>query len=269
MGTKRVILTISCGAAALLAACGAAQPEPTATLAPTSTPRPTETATPTPTDTPTPTETPTATPDLSATAVAEEEAAFRAKAEEVGAELEAVGLSADQGSLAWVSNSPVELTLQTYSTHYWAPLAEGEFFSDFVLKADVTWESTSGLAICGFWLRAQGLHEDSEYYVFQTLRLSGLPAWDVELWEYNRWKATVSPGGKLITSPHIDQDQGSTNTYLFVAEGNLLTVYANGHRLGRVTLTSLHKGLLAYYIWSESGETTCTFDNAWIWDLSE
>lgn len=162
-----------------------------------------------------------------------------------------------------------EITLTSYSTHDWIPLASGQFFSDFILRADITWESASGLAICGFWFRAQSDDEDAEHFMFQTIRLSGLPSWDVEYWKFNEWQATVSPGGRVITTPHIDQDQGSTNTFILAAEGNELTVYANGHRLGKATILKIREGLMTFYPWQESGETTCTFENAWIWDLSK
>ena len=245
------------------------------TLMPTDIPLPTEPPTPLPTATPLPTPTPTSvptstvTPDFAATAAVEATQAVAMAIEEIDAELQTIGHSTDTGSLAWISENPAEINITTYNTHYWLTLASGQNFSDFILKADVTWESTSGLAICGFWFRAQSEDENAEHFKFLTIRLSGLPAWDVEYWKYNEWQATVSPGGQIITTPHLNQEQGSTNTFILVAEGNVLTAYANGNRLGQATILKLREGLIAFYTWQESGETTCTFDNAWLWDLSE
>jgi len=242
-------------------------PPPTETLAPTDTPEPTPTNTPEPTDTPVPTNTPT--PDYTATAVAEEAAFMAAKEIEIKATLETLGLDPEVGHLAWVSEQPLWLNLANYSTHNWETLGNEEVFSDFVLQTDVTWESTGGLAICGVWLRAESYEEASAHYEFLTIRLSGLPLWDLEYWKYEQLQAVLSPGGVSNKSVYIDQEQGATNTYIFVAQGNLLQAYANGHRLGQMTISSLDKGLLAAYILQESGETTCVFDNAWVWDLAE
>jgi hypothetical protein len=257
----------------LLTACGAPQPTSTPTSMPTETPLPTKTPIPTETATPMPTSTPTltrtATPDLTGTAAVVASQTIAAVIEEIDVELQDIGYSTEEGSLAWVSEAPEEITITSYNSHDWIPLASGQDFSDFVLKADVTWDSTGGLATCGFWFRAQSDDENAEHYKFQAIRLSGFPGWDVEYWKYNGWVSTISPGGRVLTSPHIDQDQGSTNTYILVAEGNTLTVYANGNRLGQVTISTLREGLLTFYTWQESGETTCTFDNVWVWDLSE
>ena len=259
----------------LMAGCaaGESQPTPTVEPPPTNTPLPTHTVPPTLTPTPEPTSTPTpthtSTPDLTATAAVEATQTIAAVIEEIDVELQDIGYSTEEGSLAWVSEGPEEITITSYDSHDWIALAAGRNFSDFVLKADVTWESTGGLAVCGFWFRGESDHEDAPHYKFLTIRFSGLPLWDVEYWKYNAWVSTISPGGRTISSPHIDQDQGSTNTYILAAEGSLLTVYANGHRLGQVTISTLKEGVITYYTWQESGETTCTFDNAWVWDLSE
>jgi hypothetical protein len=253
--------------------CTSAESQPSPTVEPPPTDKPLPTAAPTQTPTPMPTATPeptsTPTPDLTATAEVEATQAMAAVIEEIGAELEAIGYSASEGSLAWVSGGPQEINITAYNTHDWIPVASGQIFSDFIFKADVTWESTGGFVTCGFWFRGESEDENAPHYKFQTIRLSGLPSWDVEYWKFNDWKATLSPGGRIIESPHIDQDQGSTNSYILVAEGNLLTVYANGHRLGQVTITTLSEGIIAYYTWQDSGETSCIFDNAWVWDLSE
>ncbi len=234
-------------------------------------PPPTATDLPTPTDTPAPTETPaptaTPTPDLAATVAFEATQAMDALLEKIDADLQAVNLSTDQGSLAWLGAGPSEITLDTYNTHWWIPLGDDTAFSDFVLRADLTWESTSGLATCGFWFRGQSSDKDSEHYVFEALRLSGLPAWSVEYWKYNYVQSHLT--GNPRTSPEINQDQGSTNAYLFIAQGNLLSIYVNGESLGAVTINRLTEGILAFYASQEFGETTCSFDNAWVWDLSE
>jgi hypothetical protein len=269
----------------LLAACSPVRPvepsarevtveiQPTKTLPPPTEPPPTDTPEPTATLTPDPTSTPeptsTATPDLVATRVAEQAAERDALEADIKAELAELNLDPERGRLAWMNDEPIVIHSDTYNSEANKPIGDGAEFSDFVLKADLTWESSGGLVICGFWLRGGSYDQSAAHYLFQTIRLSGLPSWDVEYWKYKEWVSTVSPGGQVQSTQHIDQGQGATNTYLFVAEGPLLTIYANGNRLGRMTLSTLSEGVLGSYLWQESGETTCTWENIWIWDLTE
>jgi hypothetical protein len=96
---------------------------------------------------------------------------------------------------------------------------------------------------------------------------AGLPAWSINYGQYNRIQSSLTGGAK--TSPEIYLESMSTNEYLFVAERNLLSIYVNRESLGSVTINRLSDGYVTYYIRQESGNTTCIFDNAWIWDLTE
>jgi hypothetical protein len=268
MKYKSALLQISVGIAILLLpACASAETTPTASPIKTETSLPTDTSAPMPTSTPTPTL--TATPDFAATAAIQATEAIADVVKQIDEELLTIGYSTDRGSLGWVNEGPEEITIRNFNSHEWITLSSGQSFSDFVLKADVTWESTSGLATCGFWFRADGDDEDAEHYKFQAIRLSGLPVWDVEYWQFNEWQGTITPGGRVVSTAHLNQEQGSTNTFLLAAEGSLFTAYANGQKLGQVTVNTLRDGLVTFYAWQESGDTTCTFDNAWLWDLSE
>jgi hypothetical protein len=241
------------------------QPSDTPTTAPTETPVPTET--PLPTETPTPTPTLTATPDATATAAFEATQAAAALIEEIKAELQTSGFSAEGGNLAYHTTIPVTMRLDGYSTHRWIPLAEGQMFKDFALRADVTWESTSGFVTCGFWFRGVSDDKDAEHNTFEAVRLSGLPAWSVFYWKFNRIRSSLT--GNWRVSPEIRQDQGSTNEYMFIMEGTTLKIYVNGESLGGVTITRPEEGIVAFYISQESGETSCTFDNVWLWEMGD
>ncbi len=238
-------------------------PSDTPTPAPTDTPEPT--ATPPPTSTLTPTPTQTATPDAAATAAFEATQAAEVLIENIEAELLAAGFDPQGGSLAYHSTMPVTMRLDSYRTHRWLPLAAGQSFTNFALRADVTWESTSGYALCGFWLRGESLDADAEHVTFEAIRLSGAPLWSVEQWRYNRIESHLV--GNPRSSPEINQEQGSTNQYLFVMQGTTLSIFVNGESLGRATVTRPLEGLVAFYIRQESGETMCSFDNAWVWEL--
>jgi len=243
-------------------------PQPSATPAATNTPEPTSTETPLPTDTPTevPTDTPTSTPDVEAT----EQALATQQAEDIIAnkiapELEKIGLSVDDGYLAWSSTDTETIRISDYNTFDFIPIGDDLEVQDFVLYTDVTWESTGGYAICGLIYRAEPEITEGEYYLFQSIRLSGFPGWDIEFWDGKDFIVNVSGG--VQSNRSIDQGQGSTNSYMLVIEGDKMTVYANGTRLRTQYDKRRAEGLLAYYEWQESGETTCTFANTWVWAL--
>ena len=271
----------------LISACGSSTsppPEPTNTalpptateVPPTDTPAPTDTPVPTdtpiPTDTPepteTPTEVPTETPDLAATAAVEATQKADVLIEEIDAVLQEKGYSTDQGYLGWAQEEPITFRIDSYNTYTWNPFVEDQEFSSFVLRGDITWESTSGLILCGFVFRAEG--EDLQhqpYYIFQTIRLSGWPSWDLEYWKYGQFQS--SPTGGVREDAAIKQGQGSTNEYLLVVDGNTFRGYVNGENLGGATIATLSTGLAGFYAYQESGDTTCTLDNAWLWVLEE
>ena len=249
---------------------------PTATTAPTDTPVPTDTATPeptatpipidTPTATPTETETPTATLDLAATAAFEATEQAAAALEVVLAELETFNLGADSGELVAVDEGPFDIYLDAFNSWTWDPLDSGEVYDNFVFHVDVTWESSSGLAGCGVIFRSDDNLNDGLQYQFKTLRLDGAPLWIVQLYEFGRPIANSTGDAKFNSA--IDQDNGATNSYTFVAEDGLVGIYANGSRLSNVFINSQAEGRFAFFTFQESGKTTCTFENIWIWQLN-
>ncbi|MFQ5616963.1 MAG: hypothetical protein ACE5GO_10970, partial [Anaerolineales bacterium] len=255
-------------------------PEPTSTpvpptqtpLPPTNTPTPEPTETPTliptdtPTETPTPTDTPTATPDLAATAAYESTQAAEAALEKVGKVLAKVNLAQDSGYLAWADEGPIPVISDDYGTMTYIPIDDGVVYETYVLHVDITWDSTGGFAGCGIIFHAEDNLEFGKQYQFFVIRLSGLPAWDVELWNYGDWQSTVT--GRVKVNSAINQENRSTNNYVLVVKKGVTSIYANDTRLSNVII-SLGEGRIAFYAAQESGETICVFENAWVWVLEE
>ena len=96
-------------------------------------------------------------------------------------------------------------------------------------------------------------------------RLSGLPLWDIERYQYGQLKSVLT--GRAKANQAIHEEQGSTNEIILVARGNLITVYANQICLSRVNDSRLSEGALAFVAFQNSGETTCQFDNSWVWEI--
>lgn len=249
-------LLISILALALVTACGAIA-EPTAT--------PTPSITPTPSDTPTPSTTPTNTPDIPATEtrVAERTAAF---IEAYGPGLDIAGFTVNQGELAYSASREVILQLNTnYNTRTWEDINTGEI-GDFVMNVDVTWTTSTGLSGCGIYFHGDGDFAYGKFMGFEFLRLSGAPVFNLLYIDNNRIGSFIAP--RYSSTGHINVTDGATNNFIIVVTHPDVVIYANGERIAGGTLpAAIDSGYLAYNLNQESGDTTCRFNNAWVWEL--
>ncbi len=239
-------------------------PLPTETLVPTatSTPLPTKTPTPTPTDTPTPTATPNKTATMAAKATQTAEAVIKI----IMNDLEPYKISIDQGSLAFYDKDGTTINAEGYNVYYYDNQLTGDLdLANYILKADIGWESTTGLAGCGIIFRSGDDIEKDPQYVFNAMRLSGVPAWDLEYLNNGKFESYVT--NNVRYSYEIDLKQGAVNHYVIVVKGNQMTVYANGKEIGSGQSDTLTHGRFAFKTWQESGKTTCTFSDMWIWEL--
>jgi hypothetical protein len=242
----------------LLAGCSpAATPTPPPPL-------PTATATPAPTSTPTPlpTATPTATPNATATQAARATAQAEEQSAQVKSELEALGIPVDTGSLGFYQAQPQEIVLTEYQQWTYDPLAGDFGAGDFVISTDVTWD-TDAIMTCGFFFRSEDNFEQGAQYLFQFLRLSGLPAWEIAYLKDGKYENSVAGAA----SSAIDQESGATNKIVLAVEGEKFTLYINDERQGSYYDYSKQRldGKFAFSAWQDSGETTCTFENTAVW----
>ncbi len=181
-------------------------------------------------------------------------------------ELAGLGLP-NTGALAWYSVEPSEVLLTKYNETQFIGAAKNLEFANFILKVDVTWNSKSGLAGCGIILRATPPLSTGPQYQFSALRLSGAPAWDMEYWNNGAYVASIT--GEVKYNKVISQSQGATNTYHLLVNKDKLAVIANGTKLGEYTYDKQSKGIIGWFGFQESGETSCVFKNAWIWQLPD
>jgi len=262
---KTRFVSLFCLALFLLAGCGQAAAAATPTAIPTSTPTPTLDPTSTPTLPPTATPTPTATPNATATQAARATAQAEKVSAGVKSELEALGIPVETGSLAYYQLQPqtIELTEHQQALNADFPSGDAVSASDFALSTDITW-NTPGVATCGIMFRSTGGLSRGAEYLFQILRLSGLPAWDIEFLKDGYWKNSPVD---IKTSSAIDQADGATNHVVLVAEGDKFTMYINGVRQGSYYDYSKQRldGNFGFFAWQDSGTSTCTFENTAVW----
>ncbi len=247
--------------AVIMPACqlSAAQPTPTATpLPPTATATATLEPTATPTPLPTETPVPTATPDRTATQAAEDKAMMQR-------ELAEYGLTADTGYLAW-DGYPLPLTVTEYLETSFYKVIDVPV-KDFIIKANVKWDTTSGLAGCSILFRQDGEFETENRYEFIWMRLQGAPAWDIERMEFGKFKRNVT---LQVNYDTILQDKkGASNEMVLKVVGEEFKVWINGKESMTYTDKVIESGTISFASWQETGKTTCTFSDGWLWVMDE
>lgn len=244
--------------------------EPTPSSTSTLEPSPTLTLTTFPTGTPTTTSTPTVTasmtPDKTATAQFVEVQRLDVARDSIQQTMNRIDLKLEEGQVGWAQEFPMAIELSEYDQVVYTDIAEGLIAEDFILKTDITWESTGGFAVCGFVFRLD--FDEVDYYQYGMLRLSGLPAWSIMGYDDGIGQYDISG---VRTSGAIDQAQGSTNQVLLIAKEGRFTLYINDQRIGNFYDHSkrFRDGGFAFVARQESGVTTCTYDSTWIWLLEE
>jgi hypothetical protein len=207
----------------------------------------------------------TATPDLAATVTVEAAQAAADETADIADDLQMYGFSVDQGQLGWKQGSNVTLTMDSYQEEQFELFDQALFAGDFILQTEVTWESKGGLAVCGIILRAEPNLQFGKQYRYQIIRLSGYPAYDIEFFNNGRWVSTL--GGQPSTLRTLNQENGSTNILGLVVQGDRFTPYINGEELKTKIDSRSREGTFAFYGWQDSGFTSCSYNNTWVWVL--
>ncbi len=147
------------------------------------------------------------------------------------AELPQFGVDPNRGHPGWM-HPPVTLETQgndafTYANDYVQVMAR-----DFVVSADITWNTRYGDSGCGFVLRSDGNKENgSQYIVAITRGASGHLVF------------TVMADGEVVNvqdvyanglDPRFEWQNDTTNRLTVVGRGPILSVYTNGTLLGNL-----------------------------------
>jgi hypothetical protein len=182
-------------------------------------------------------------------------------------ELPLYNIDPTQGGPA-LGHPPVTLTLDGAQPVALTTEFRTVIVQDFALAADITPNVQSGSAGCGFALRA-GTGENPIQYVV----IPGPPGSGQILLQ--TWQGGIPLEDETLSFNAADLDPAFTeandaaNRLAVVAQGQTLTLYSNGTRLGEATpATAITEGLVAFLAAGDSQEATCRFDNIWLWLLS-
>ncbi|MBI5946448.1 MAG: hypothetical protein HY864_18960 [Chloroflexi bacterium] len=248
-----LLLVLACGSIpAGVSPTATVPPEPTSTL--TLTPMPTATSTPVP----------TATHNVAATVEAKQTQAASSVLGELDQIIGDSDIPYKEGRLVWEESQPITVGLSGPDGQY-VDVDEKLTASNFILKSDVTWSAT-GIIVCGVILRSEANIEEGKQYQFLYMRLSGLPAWAIEVHEFGWFQNSPT---NVKYSSALNQENNALNQVLLVAQEEQFTVYINGVRQGRFYDYSKQRsdGAFAFLGYQDSGTGSCVFENSWIWEL--
>ncbi|MDX1416043.1 MAG: hypothetical protein R3293_17735 [Candidatus Promineifilaceae bacterium] len=207
----------------------------------------------------------------SAAVAAENAAADAATAEALRPILEEVasyGVDPANGRLAW-EHPP--LTLEV--TDFEDAAQKNQFIltpaRDFVLVADITWNSRFAESGCGYIVRSDGEEENSsQYFVGLTRGAEGhvlfgeMVQGDVELEQVT----DIYANG---IDPLFEWQNDTTNRLAIIGQGQEFTLYSNGTRLGKIVAESgFEEGFVSFVAVNRSGGIKCDFNNAWLWKMN-
>lgn len=152
----------------------------------------------------------------------------------VVAELPQYGLSADSGSLGWL-HDPLTLELTGYHEFTYGNDHMNVTARDFVLAADITWDTQYGGSGCGFMFRSNGDQNEPDQYMVIATRFSG-----------GRVIFSALTDGEIANLHDFyprDVDRSfewqneTTNRLAVVARGHIIEIYTNGVKIGEVDVT--------------------------------
>jgi hypothetical protein len=194
---------------------------------------------------------------------AEAAAATAAAAAPIIAELPTYGVNPSQGVLAWI-HPPVTIDIEGYLQYDYINHFIGTLTSDFVVSSDITWNTGTGLAGCGFVLRSDGNEDAINQYMVIASRGGNGTVFFVKQTNgefFHEDPFSTNP------DPQFEWQNDFTNRLTVVARGNTFTIFTNGTQIGQVTDDTFTRGFVAMVALSESFKTHCEFNNTWLWNL--
>jgi len=196
----------------------------------------------------------------------EQAAATATAAAPIVAELPTYGVDPSEGELAWI-HPPVSMEVEEYLETDYANQYLARLVSDFVISADITWNTQFGLTGCGFVLRSDGDEESFNQYLAIITRGGNGSIAFIKQARGTFFNVQLEKVGSR--DPSFQWHNDTTNRLTVVARGDTFSVYTNGNLVQQFTATEYDRGFVAMVVLSESGRTACEFNNAWLWVLDK
>jgi hypothetical protein len=157
------------------------------------------------------------------------------------AELPSYGLDGSTGKVGWIHN-PLTLDVSGYQQFAYGNDYMNVTAKNFVLAADVTWNTQYGDSGCGFMFRSNGDKQKPNQYMLIATRFAN-----------GRVIFTALSEGELANIHDFypkDADRSfqwqndTTNRIAIVARDNLIDIYTNGVKIGEIDTTQPPKPIV-------------------------
>ncbi len=178
------------------------------------------------------------------------------------AELPRYGVDPNAGRVRWI-HPPVSLDIEGFESYDYANRFVATVVTDFVVSADITWNTLYGESGCGVVLRSDGNQDAlNQYLVIITRAANGYAGF------------TVMRDGEVTSiddmyargiDPNFSSANDTTNRLTVKAQGTIFTIYTNGVQIGQWNDSQLERGFVALVALNRSGNTHCAFANTWLW----
>jgi hypothetical protein len=150
------------------------------------------------------------------------------------AELPRYGLDGSSGRPGWL-HDPLTLEISGYQDFAYGNDFMQVTAADFVLAADITWDTQYGSSGCGFMFRSDGDEvKPNQYMVIATRFANGRVVFsalaDGEI-------ANIHDFYPKEADRSFDWQNGTTNRLAIIARGALIEIYTNGVKIGEVDTT--------------------------------
>ena len=149
----------------------------------------------------------------------------------IRAELPKYGIDPENGHMGWI-HPPATLSVSGYMQYDYVNQFLGTVVDNFVVSADITWDTKYGTTGCGLALRSNGNQDAlSQYLVIATRGANGhvivSSMLDGKL--RNGYDSYAS-----YLDPKFESANGATNRLTVVGRGNTLTIFTNGTQIDQV-----------------------------------
>jgi hypothetical protein len=147
-------------------------------------------------------------------------------------ELPKYDIDPDLGRVAWIY-PPTTLEVEEYMSSDFENRYLFTTVRDFVISADITWNTQYGTSGCGFVLRSDGKEEKGNNYMAILSRVA--EGHVVFMTVANGEMAGMKDMYVPFKDPDFTWDNDTTNRFTVVGRENIFTIYSNGHLIGEVT----------------------------------
>ncbi|HUN22979.1 MAG TPA: hypothetical protein PK299_07625 [Anaerolineales bacterium] len=193
---------------------------------------------------------------------------------EISSDLQRMGIDPTSGVLEW-QHPPITLFAEGKNTFDHGNNFLLTVVTDFVIAADVTWNTLFGTAGCGYFLRSDGKTDDNNNFTgnqymlgisraaLGVVGLSTMRNGQIDEDRDETVQLEIQP-----FDPSFQFQNDTTNHFAIIGRDDVFSVYSNGNYVGDLSIgAGFLKGFVGFLAINESGNTTCTFNNAYLYTL--